>query len=339
MKHTLTNPATHFAMLLMALAMAFTISCESKEEKQAKAEAEAAAKVVARADAARAEAKAAKAGEAEEAEASEAVAFKSVKIGDQVWMAENLNYKIGNSWCYNNDESNCKKYGRLYDWETAVKACPSEWHLPSSEEWEILVEAVGGEKACESEDCYSYVYINASDKLKSKTGWNNDENGIDKFGFSALPGGNRESSGGWWSTDDSFENGRATYWGISHIVSGYNGAKNARLSVRCVKDETAEEAKARLAKAEKECSGEIGESITKEVTFINIYKGKLEGNLVVFTFVDDAGDKIFSRGNDEMAEGLREGDKVSIVYQMKWVLQYSDCLKMEYLKSLKKLPK
>jgi len=121
--------------------------------------------------------------------------YKTVKIGNQVWMAENLNYDASGSKCYNNDPANAEKYGRLYDWETAKKVCPAGWHLPSEEEWEILIDFVGGAEI-------------AGTKLKAKFGWN-DFNGTDDFGFSALPGGRMSYgfcevgySGFWWSASE-----------------------------------------------------------------------------------------------------------------------------------------
>jgi len=106
--------------------------------------------------------------------------YKTVKICEQVWMAENLNYNASGSRCYKDNATYCNKYGRLYDWETANTVCPKGWHLPRYNEWEALTDAVGGEK---TEGKY----------LKSTSGWNNAEgesgNGEDKFGFSALPGG------------------------------------------------------------------------------------------------------------------------------------------------------
>lgn len=69
--------------------------------------------------------------------------YNTVKIGDNVWMAENLNYRTDSgSWCYKNDPKNCKKYGRLYNWEAAKNASPLGWHLPTKEEWRNLINRV-----------------------------------------------------------------------------------------------------------------------------------------------------------------------------------------------------
>lgn len=71
--------------------------------------------------------------------------FKTVKIGNQVWMADNFNVAVPGSWYYNDDPSTSVKYGRLYSWEAAIKACPSGWHLPTEKDWNQLIEFLGGE--------------------------------------------------------------------------------------------------------------------------------------------------------------------------------------------------
>jgi uncharacterized protein (TIGR02145 family) len=126
--------------------------------------------------------------------------FKTVTIDGVTWMVENLNIETGNSWCYDDDEAYCKKYGRLYDWETAQNACPAGWHLSTRGEWFSLFKYAGEKLAAEK-------------KLKAKSGWNdyigNDGNGADNYGFSALPGGRRLPGGGfvnagnagWWWTN------------------------------------------------------------------------------------------------------------------------------------------
>ncbi|MCL2219176.1 MAG: hypothetical protein FWC23_04495 [Chitinispirillia bacterium] len=118
-------------------------------------------------------------------------------------MAENLNCATSNSWCYNNADSNCVKYGRLYTWDAAMTACPSGWRLPDTADWNKLVTASGGSSI-------------AGSKLKSTSGWNDrtdgsSGNGTDEFGFSALPGGRRDADGSfyyagyngiWWSATE-----------------------------------------------------------------------------------------------------------------------------------------
>ena len=129
--------------------------------------------------------------------------YKIVTIGNQVWMAENLNFETPNSYCYIDVTQECMKYGRLYTWNAAMTVCPSGWHLPSQAEWEILFNAVGGKDiACKN--------------LKSSYNWNENGFGTNLFGFSALPAGYRDGQGNydnigkgayfWHSTKDNVHN-------------------------------------------------------------------------------------------------------------------------------------
>ncbi|MCQ2060325.1 MAG: fibrobacter succinogenes major paralogous domain-containing protein [Fibrobacter sp.] len=102
--------------------------------------------------------------------------YNTVKIGDQIWMAQNLNYSTPDSYCYDNISSNCDRYGRLYTLSDALNACPDGWHLPSGEEWKIMFSKVGVEN-------------NVGTLLKSTSGWVDYGNGDDAYGFAVLPGG------------------------------------------------------------------------------------------------------------------------------------------------------
>lgn len=103
--------------------------------------------------------------------------YKMVEINDQCWMAQNLNYKTSRySYCYNEDPVKCNKYGRLYEWEMALTACPDGWHLPSKEEWDAMIEFAGGKS-------------DAGEKLKIGTGWKYSGSGTDEFEFATIPGG------------------------------------------------------------------------------------------------------------------------------------------------------
>jgi len=159
--------------------------------------------------------------------------YKKVKIDKQTWMAENLNYAAEGSKCYENNAGNCEKYGRLYDWNTAQKVCPAGWHLPSSAEWTTLKDNDGGLKT-------------AGKILKSTAGWNENGNGTNEFGFSALPGGRGYGDefddvgryGNWWSAS---EQGSEIAWNWNiYYRADYMGkklySKSNWLSVRCVQD-------------------------------------------------------------------------------------------------------
>jgi uncharacterized protein (TIGR02145 family) len=190
--------------------------------------------------------------------------YKKVTIGMQVWMAENLNYEVTGSKCGNestgwltDNKDDCNKYGRLYDWSTAMGIetkynnqywaggdvnrtgiCPVGWHVPSDAEWTTLTDYVGGAAT-------------AGTKLKSSTGWNSYSGvpvGTDQYGFAALPGGDGRSGGDflsagnfgyWWSATEYHPYG-AWYWGMGcdddEIVFRSNFYKTVLFSVRCVQD-------------------------------------------------------------------------------------------------------
>ena len=196
--------------------------------------------------------------------------YKTVKIGNQTWMAENLNYDdsvtttslMDESWCYNDVAANCDVGGRLYSWRAAIDyektgcgngpicltslpvrgICPEGWHLPDSTEWNALFAAIGGAST-------------AGIMLKSQSGWNGDYDGsivkgIDAYGFSALPAGHRYSNGfcsdegrsaRFWSASEDSSNASSS----AYYVSLYTSNKYATLdsyvkskghSVRCLKD-------------------------------------------------------------------------------------------------------
>ena len=162
--------------------------------------------------------------------------YKTVTIGSQTWMAENLNYERAGNSCYGNKAEYCTKYGRLYLWITAMEACPSGWHLPTLTEWNILFTAVGGQST-------------AGKMLKSQTGWMNNGNGTDAFGFSALPAGGRDGDGYfdlfnvgdvalfWSSTDFGYLYAKVMdlgSWFDNAFLDGFH--ETYEFSVRCLRD-------------------------------------------------------------------------------------------------------
>jgi len=151
--------------------------------------------------------------------------YNVIKIGNIMWMANNLNYNAKGSFCYNNKPENCNKYGRLYDWDVAQTVCPSPWRLSSNDDWQNLIEGSGGDVAR---------------KLKSKE-WG----GWDNYGFTALPGGFTKAQGFaeitekgyWWTSDANGPYGKYKYISTDRDnVAHSEYSKSMGLSVRCVQD-------------------------------------------------------------------------------------------------------
>ena len=185
--------------------------------------------------------------------------YKTVKVGDQWWMAENLNFETDNSYCYNDSVEYCEKYGRLYTWAVAMDSagtwsvngkdcgyketcsptypvrgvCPDGWHLPSMDEWDTLTVVDG---------------LHTCTRLKSTSGWLNDGNGTDDSGFSMFPAVSRYKDGSfsyesrdayfWSSIEYSNDDARGVHFHYNNddVYWTYD-AKSYAYSVRCLKDD------------------------------------------------------------------------------------------------------
>ena len=167
-----------------------------------------------------------------------------VKIGEQTWMAENLNFETAGSFCPEGDSRNCKRLGRLYSWAEARSVCPDGWHLPTKADFEALVAATSREAA------QSPSHSRAGAALKSRDGWFKKGNGSDALGFRALPAGYRGADGKFdgiggyayfWSATEDAENRESNafylFLSFSSDAASVNAfAKEDYRSVRCVSD-------------------------------------------------------------------------------------------------------
>lgn len=151
-------------------------------------------------------------------------------IGDQVWMAQNMNYGTKDSWCFNNAEIQCDTYGRLYTAEKAQTVCPQNWHLPTAAEFAELLEFVGGK--------FEYLLFSGSNT----------------YNFSALPAGMYDATAdeftdeqyvtGWWLKPEPTEGGEKPVYQIygkktqGDQEAGFFTPESANdgFSVRCVRD-------------------------------------------------------------------------------------------------------
>ena len=164
-----------------------------------------------------------------------------VKIGEQTWMAANLNFETAGSFCPEGDSRNCKRLGRLYSWAEAASVCPEGWRLPTKADFEKLIAEMLKDGVASSKG-------DAGAALKAKDGWFKKGNGSDVLGFKALPAGFRGADGKFdgiggyayfWSAteDDEFPESLAYYLFLSFSsdVASLNAfAKEDYRSVRCV---------------------------------------------------------------------------------------------------------
>jgi uncharacterized protein (TIGR02145 family) len=164
--------------------------------------------------------------------------YKTILIGNQTWMTENLSFKTGSGcWAYDNNETNVAKYGFLYDLKMALNVCPTGWHLPTDAEWTTLTTFLGGESIAGGK----LKETGTNHWLSPNTGANNES------GFTALPGGGRGgagdyeyvgTSGYWWSSSKdslTFAWGRAMSCRGTSVFRYYFG-KRGGFSVRCLRD-------------------------------------------------------------------------------------------------------
>jgi uncharacterized protein (TIGR02145 family) len=170
--------------------------------------------------------------------------YKTVKIGNQTWMAENLDYSHQNSECYNSNPGNCAIYGRLYGFIGSQESCPLEWHLPTEDDWNILFNYFGGKA-----DTSITGKLKSIGTIEEGTGlWKSpNSTATNESNFSALPGGWKNSNGSFVAkgTEASFgvyrSNEIKAYEfvyidGILRYFSTQDKNKDLKFSVRCIKD-------------------------------------------------------------------------------------------------------
>ncbi len=162
--------------------------------------------------------------------------YNTVKIGNQIWFAENLAYytKYG-CWAYDNDKNNVEKTGYLYNWKTAKKVCPDGWHLPSDADWIKLLEFLGDKET-------KTLKLKATNIWKRPHPKNNNSTS-----FSAIPSGYRKLDGtfdeinttcNFWTTTID----KTNVWVYNINSSQYakilkvSQSKKHAYSIRCIKN-------------------------------------------------------------------------------------------------------
>ena len=254
--------------------------------------------------------------------------YNTVLIGDQCWMAENLNIgemingseemsdnSVIEKYCYDNNPANCDEYGALYQWNEMMQyvttqgvqgICPEGWYITTDDEWKILEGTVDSQYPVGDPIWNSMGWrgFDAGLNIKSTNGWYAGGNGSRLYGYEALPGGFRSNYGGFgslssgahfWSSSEhstSYPLYRVLYYDNDNVLRGTYD-KSYGFSVRCLKDN----------------SNFGNSSIIKDNRFLDLLDTKTK-NIEAVHF-------IFKGGNPAEAvytlyiEGLNIGDEVA----------------------------
>ena len=150
--------------------------------------------------------------------------YKVLYIGKQVWMGENLNYETENSFVYSNKSKNAGKFGRLYSYDAAMKACPAGWHLPTGKEWQELIDHFGGD-----------LQAGGSLRIDGTSAFNAYYGGFMSKEGEFLDMGHNVNF--WTATNCDEEDAWRLYIdrGFNSVVQDYFN-KSGALSVRCIRD-------------------------------------------------------------------------------------------------------
>jgi uncharacterized protein (TIGR02145 family) len=164
--------------------------------------------------------------------------YKTIKVGNQIWMAQNLDFKTDESWYYENDDKKGIEYGRLYTWKAALNACPSDWHLPSDDEWKTLERSIGmPENEVDTVDYNRGVKESAKFKQDGSLGFDVKMGGF-KHGYNNYFYKINDVSIIWTSTPNGDEYAYTrTFYANSDMISRDNNTYiKYGLPVRCIKN-------------------------------------------------------------------------------------------------------
>ena len=152
------------------------------------------------------------------------ITYGTVKIGDQVWFSENLNYSMDGSYCFDDNSENCEIFGRLYTWDAAMKACPEGWRLPSDEDFSTLYKL-----QLKSTSWFG------NDFLVISTGYRDTGSRYEDLGKYAFF---------WTSTEEQYIHEDAVDFRFekSSFMGSFHDNKAIGFSVRCIKGSQAETA-------------------------------------------------------------------------------------------------